>query len=169
MPDSSRTSRRRAESSCFRAAPGAQIVVHPYPGEAGAIGAALCAIDGYREGQPTRFRGFDAIEALTYRSTTNEHTVCHWCAVNCRRTFIDVALPGAKGRPWSKVPLAEGYERVISGNSCPKGLLEDANEMRVVKSRLEEVKRAHPNVAEMVREDAFRRSRVPLAAQDRNP
>jgi activator of 2-hydroxyglutaryl-CoA dehydratase len=149
--------------------PGAQIVVHPYPGEAGAIGAALCAIDGYREGQPTRFRGFDAIEALTYRSTTNEHTVCHWCAVNCRRTFIDVALPGAKGRPWSKVPLAEGYERVISGNSCPKGLLEDANEMRVVKSRLEEVKRAHPNVAEMVREDAFRRSRVPLAAQDRNP
>jgi predicted CoA-substrate-specific enzyme activase len=148
--------------------PGAEIVVHPHPGEAGAIGAALCALDWARSGVVTRFRGFDTIEALTYQSTTNEHTVCHWCAVNCRRTFIDVALPGAKGRPWSKVPLAEGWERVISGNTCPKGLLEDANEMRVVKAQLEEVKRAHPNLAEMVREDAFRHARVPVEAEDRD-
>lgn len=149
--------------------PDAEIVVHPHPGEAGAIGAALCALDWSRNGKPSRFRGFDAIEALTYRSTTNEHTVCHWCPVNCRRTFIDVVLPGAEGRPWSKVPLPAGQERVISGNTCPKGLLEDANEMRVVKTRLEEVKRAYPNVAEMVREDAFRNVRVPVESEDRNP
>jgi predicted CoA-substrate-specific enzyme activase len=148
--------------------PGAEIVVHPFPGEAGAIGAALCALDWSRGGGATRFRGFDTIEALEYESTTNEHTTCKWCPVSCRRTFIDVVLPGAKGRPWSKVPLAEGRERVISGNSCPKGLLEDANEMRVVKARMEEVKRAHPNVAEMVREDAFRHARVPVEAEDRD-
>ncbi|HEY7658891.1 MAG TPA: BadF/BadG/BcrA/BcrD ATPase family protein [Burkholderiales bacterium] len=148
--------------------PGAEIVVHPYPGEAGAIGAALCARDGWREGKASRFRGFDTIEALQYESTTNEHTICKWCPVSCRRTFIDVVLPGAKGRPWSKVPLAEGKERVISGNTCPKGLLEDANEMRVVKAQLEEVKRAHPNVAEMVREDAFRHARIPVEAEDRD-
>jgi len=148
--------------------PGAEIVVHPYPGEAGAIGAALCALDWSRGGAATRFRGFDTIEALEYESTTNEHTTCKWCPVSCRRTFIDVVLPGAKGRPWSKVPLAEGRERVISGNTCPKGLLEDANEMRVVKARMEEVKRAHPNVAEMVREDAFRHARVPVEAEDRD-
>ncbi len=135
--------------------PNAEIVVHPYPGEAGAIGAALCAVEWSRGGCATRFCGFDQIEALVYQSTTNEHTTCRWCTVNCRRTFIDVVLPGAKGRPWSKVPLAEGWERVISGNSCPKGLLEDASEMRVVKARLEETKRVYPNVAEMVREDAF--------------
>jgi hypothetical protein len=88
--------------------------------------------------------------------------------VSCRRTFIDVALPGAKGRPWSKIPLAEGWERVISGNSCPKGLLEDANEMKVVKTQMEETKRAYPNVAEMVREDAFRHARVPLESADRD-
>jgi hypothetical protein len=58
------------------------------------------------------------------------------------------------------VPVEEGWERVISGNSCPKGLLEDANEMRIVKAQLEEAKRVHPNVAEMVREDAFRRART---------
>jgi len=148
--------------------PGAQIVVHPHPGEAGAIGAALCAHERYRDGQPSRFRGFDTIEALEYQSTTSEHTTCRWCPVNCRRTFIDVVLPGAKGRPWSKIPVAEGWERVISGNSCPKGLLEDANEMRVVKAEMEEVKRAYPNIAEMVREDAFRHPRIPVAAEDRD-
>ncbi|HMF17083.1 MAG TPA: BadF/BadG/BcrA/BcrD ATPase family protein, partial [Gemmataceae bacterium] len=136
--------------------PDAEIMIHPYSGEAGAIGAALCALDGWRNGKPTRFRGFDAVEALSYRSTTSEDTVCRWCSCNCKRTFIDVELPGAKGRPWSKVPAQPGWERVITGNSCPKGLLEDVNEMRLVKARLEEAKRAHPNVAEMVRAEAFR-------------
>jgi predicted CoA-substrate-specific enzyme activase len=140
--------------------PEAEVVLHPYSGEAGAIGAALCAADWRKSGQASRFRGFEAIAALTYTSTTAADTVCKWCPINCTRTFIDVQLPGAKGRPWSKLPLAAGWERVISGNSCPKGLVEDVNELRVVKAKLEEVKREYPNVAEMVRKDAFRRSRA---------
>jgi predicted CoA-substrate-specific enzyme activase len=148
--------------------PDAEIVVHPYSGEAGAIGAALCVVDWLEKGVQSRFRGFDAIEALTYTSTTNDHTVCHWCPCNCQRTFIDVQLPDAKGRPWSKVPIVAGWERVISGNSCPKGLLEDVNEMRVVKTKLEEVKRAYPNVGEMVRKGAFRRPKLPLDATGRD-
>jgi predicted CoA-substrate-specific enzyme activase len=136
--------------------PDAEIVIHPYSGEAGAIGAALCAIDAWADGNMSRFRGFDNIETLTYRTTANEHTTCRWCAVNCKRTFIDVALPEGQGRPWSKVPVGEGFERVISGNSCPKGLVEDVNELRVVKARIEEAKRAFPNVGEMVRASAFR-------------
>ncbi|MGH7390556.1 MAG: BadF/BadG/BcrA/BcrD ATPase family protein [Candidatus Rokuibacteriota bacterium] len=137
--------------------PEAEVVVHPYSGEAGAIGAALCAADWRARGEASRFRGFDTIAALTYTSTTSVETVCKWCPVNCTRTFIDVQLPGAAGRTWSKVPLAAGWERVISGNSCPKGLVEDVNEMRQVKAKLEEVKRGFPNVAEMVRKDGFRR------------
>jgi predicted CoA-substrate-specific enzyme activase len=137
--------------------PDAEVVLHPYSGEAGAIGAALCAADWTQHGRASSFRGFDTIAALTYTSTTAAETVCKWCPINCTRTFIDVQLPGAKGRSWSKLPLAEGWERVISGNSCPKGLVEDVNEMRVVKAKLEEVKRDYPNVAEMVRKDAFRR------------
>jgi predicted CoA-substrate-specific enzyme activase len=140
--------------------PDAEIVVHPYSGEAGAIGAALCVLDRLGRGSLSQFRGFDAIEALTYTSTTNEDTVCHWCPCNCQRTFIDVQLADAKGRAWSKVPIAAGWERVISGNSCPKGLVEDVNEMRVVKTKLEEVKRAYPNVGEVVRKSAFRRPKV---------
>jgi predicted CoA-substrate-specific enzyme activase len=142
--------------------PDAEVVVHPYCGEAGAIGAALCTFEWWKKGLHTRFRGFDTIESLTYTSTTSEDTVCRWCPVNCKRAFIDVRLPDGKGRPWSKVPLSEGWERVISGNSCPKGLVEDANEMRVVKTQLEEVKRGYPNVAEMVRKDAYRRPKVPV-------
>ncbi len=137
----------------------AEIVVHPYSGEAGAIGAALCAGDRMKPGVSTRFRGYDVIESLEYTSTTNGHTTCTWCPVSCKRTFIDVRLPNAMGRPWSKVPLTVGWERVISGNSCPKGLLEDVNEMRVVKKNLEIVRDAHPNTAEVVRERAFRRTK----------
>lgn len=138
--------------------PEAEIVVHPYPGEAGAIGAALCASEWHKKGLPTRFRGFNTIESLTYTTTVNDQTACRWCPVNCKRTFIDVRLPDGEGRPWSKVPIGDGWERVVSGNSCPKGLVEDVNEMRAVKTKLEEVKHAYPNVAEMVRNEAFRRA-----------
>ena len=55
------------------------------------------------------------------------------------------------------MPLAQGWERVIVNNSCPKGLLEDVNEMRVMKTEIEKTKNAHPNVAELVRNEAFRR------------
>jgi hypothetical protein len=145
--------------------PDAEVVLHPYSGEAGAIGAALCAADWRRNGKASTFRGFATIAGLTYSTTTSAETVCKWCPINCTRTFIDVQLPGGKGRTWSKLPLAEGYERVISGNSCPKGLVEDANEMRVVKAKLEEVKREYPNVAEMVRKDGFRRVSAAAVAQ----
>jgi hypothetical protein len=140
--------------------PDATIVVHPYSGEAGAIGAALCASDRLAQKLPSRFRGFATIASLEYRSVTTPETVCKWCSCNCQRTFIDVELPTAVGRSWSNVPLEPGWERVITGNSCPKGLVEDARELRVVKARLEEVKREHPNVGEMVRQEAFRRPRV---------
>src|SRR5262249_55837905 len=138
--------------------PDADIVVHPYPGEAGAIGAALCAGDWLTPGKTTRFRGYDVIESLEYTSTTNEQTTCKWCPVDCKRTFIDDPLPDGKRGPWSKGPVGAGWERVISGNSCMKGLQEEANEMLVVKKSLEAVKDAYPNTAEVVRANAFRRA-----------
>jgi predicted CoA-substrate-specific enzyme activase len=137
--------------------PEAEVVVHPYSGEAGAIGAALVALDWRERGGRTSFRGFDAIERLTYKTATSVETVCHWCPVNCQRSFIDVELDGGAGREWSKVPLGTGWERVIVNNSCPKGLVEDLNEMKVIKADIERTKDAFPNVADMVRKEAFRR------------
>lgn len=137
--------------------PEADVVVHPYSGEAGAIGAALVALEWWEHGGRTSFRGFDAIERLSYKTTTSLETVCHWCPVNCQRSFIDVELDGGKGREWSKVPLSTGWERVIVNNSCPKGLMEDLNEMKVVKAEIERTKNAFPNVADLVRKEGFRR------------
>jgi len=138
--------------------PDAEVVVHPYSGEAGAIGAALVALDWWKNGGQTVFRGFDSIEKLAYKTSTSNDTVCHWCPVNCQRSFIDVALLEGKGRPWSKVPLESGWERVIVNNSCPKGLVEDLNEMKVIKAGIEKTKNAYPNVADMVRQEGFRRN-----------
>jgi predicted CoA-substrate-specific enzyme activase len=138
--------------------PEAEVVVHPYSGEAGAIGAALVALEWWEGGGRTSFRGFDAVERLSYKTVTSVDTVCHWCPVNCQRSFIDVELDGGKGREWSKVPLETGWERVIVNNSCPKGLVEDLNEMKVIKAEMERTRDAYPNVADMVRKEAFRRA-----------
>jgi len=137
--------------------PDADVVVHPYSGEAGAIGAALVSLDWWAKGGRTQFRGFDVIERLTYSTTTSKETVCNWCPVNCQRSFIDVELPGGMGRGWSKVPLSVGWERVIVNNSCPKGLVEDLNEMKAIKAEIEKTKNAFPNIADMVRKEGFRR------------
>jgi predicted CoA-substrate-specific enzyme activase len=137
--------------------PDAEVVVHPYSGEAGAIGAALVSLDWWAKGGKSQFRGFDVIEQLTYTTTTSKETVCKWCPVDCQRSFIDVELPGGNGREWSKVPLSKGWERVIVNNSCPKGLVEDLNEMKVIKAGIEKTKNAFPNIADMVRKEGFRR------------
>ncbi|MBF8305697.1 MAG: CoA-substrate-specific enzyme activase, partial [Acidobacteria bacterium] len=142
--------------------PDADVVVHPYSGEAGAIGAALVSLDWWEAGGKSQFKGFEIIENLSYKTITAVETVCHWCPVNCQRSFIDVELPDGKGRTWSKVPMQVGWERVIVNNSCPKGLVEDLNEMKVIKAEIEKTKDAFPNVADLVRKEAFRRTAVPV-------
>ena len=144
--------------------PDAEVVVHPYSGEAGAIGAAIVSLDWWEKGGKSQFRGFDTIEKLTYTTTTSKETICNWCPVTCQRSFIDVELPGGKGRDWSKVPIGVGWERVIVNNSCPKGLVEDVNEMRVIKAGIEKTKNAFPNIADMVRQEGFRRVSASVSA-----
>ena len=138
--------------------PDAEIVVHPYSGEAGAIGAALCALDRHDRGGKTQFKGFGEIAKLPYRTHTSRETVCQWCPVNCQRTFIDVEVRGGKGKPWSKVPLASGWERIITNNSCSKGLVEDLTELKIIKAEIEKKKNAYPNIGDMVRNKAFRQA-----------
>ncbi|WP_340694747.1 BadF/BadG/BcrA/BcrD ATPase family protein [Hydrogenobacter thermophilus] len=137
--------------------PEAQIYVHPYSGEAGAIGSALIALEHYEKHKSTRFRGFEVIEELTYRTTTSKETVCHWCPISCQRTFIDVYLGEGEGRPWSKVPLERGWVRLIVNNSCPKGLVEDERELKVIKEQMESIKKNFPNVSDFVRKEAFKK------------
>ncbi|MCS6998649.1 MAG: activase, partial [Aquificaceae bacterium] len=136
--------------------PEAEVYVHPYSGEAGAIGAALVALEHYQKSGRTNFRGFETVERLTYRSTTSKETVCGWCPVNCQRSFIDVYVGEGEGRLWSKVPLQPGWVRLIVNNACPKGLVEDERELRAVKEKMERVKHEFPNIADLVKKEAFR-------------
>jgi len=136
--------------------PEAEIYVHPYSGEAGAIGAALIALEHYQRHGKTNFRGFSTIEGLTYKATTSKDTVCHWCPINCQRSFIDAHIGEGEGRPWSKAPLPPGWVRLIVNNACPKGLVEDEKELKVVRERMERVKNEFPNIADFVKKEAFR-------------
>lgn len=136
--------------------PDAEVYVHPYSGEAGAIGSALIALEHYQKHGKTSFRGFESIERLTYRSTTSKDTVCHWCPVNCQRSFIDVYIGEGEGRPWSKVPLEAGWVRLIVNNACPKGLVEDERELKAVKEKMERLKHEFPNLADFVKKEAFK-------------
>ena len=92
------------------------------PGEAGAIGAALCAADwragGARQPLPRlrRHRG-----AHVHEHDQPRRPSASGARSTARAPSSTCSCPARKGRPWSKVPLAEGWERVISGNSCPEG------------------------------------------------
>ena len=118
---------------------------------------------------PRRFRGFDTIAALTYTSTTSRRDRLQVVPDQLHAHLHRRPAPRRQGpRRGARCRWPQGWERVISGNSCPKGLVEDVNEMRVVKAKLEEVKREYPNVAEMVRKDAFRRARAePAPSRDK--
>ena len=71
-----------------------------------------------------------------------------------------MALPGGQGRVWSKVPLPEGWARVITNHACPKGLVEDAHELKVIKAELEKTTDAYLNMAALVRQRAFHANTV---------
>ncbi len=133
------------------------VIVHKHCGESGAIGAALEARRLYNLGQKTRFIGFEAVETITYVTHRNENTRCFFCKNKCMRTFIDVKIAGAN-ESWkkSKIPILQDTKRLIVGNSCEKGLVEDVNDMREIKKGLDQMKKDNPNMAEVAARYAFR-------------
>jgi len=87
---------------------GMEVTIAPYPGEMGAIGAALLAKDfinetGRANGGNSAFIGFDKSAALDY--TTEENARCSLCANHCSRTVMTFNT-GA---------------RLITGNRCERG------------------------------------------------
>jgi activator of 2-hydroxyglutaryl-CoA dehydratase/predicted nucleotide-binding protein (sugar kinase/HSP70/actin superfamily) len=135
-----------------------QIVVHQHCGEAGAIGAAVEALRVWRAGRQTTFIGLDAVREITYTTTRDERTRCSFCKNNCLRTFIDIQTGSAgpdAGLEDRRVPLAPGARRLII-STCEKGAVEHVNEMRGIKSSLDAVKSANPNLVELAAREAFR-------------
>jgi hypothetical protein len=92
--------------------PGAEVLVHPHCGEAGAIGAAFEALRVVKRRGHSTFVGLDAAIAMEWEARNDESTRCHFCANNCARTFIDTHTPDGSSA------------RYISGFSCEKGTVE---------------------------------------------
>src|SRR5262249_26044813 len=129
-------------------------------GESGAIGAAIEAVRLWENGRRTSFIGLDRVQDITYTTHRNEDSRCYVCKNKCLRTFIDVKVSDGSNEAEpprkSKIPILPGIKRLIVGNSCEKGLVEDVSEMKVIKKGLDSVKAANPNFAEIAAKAVWR-------------
>jgi activator of 2-hydroxyglutaryl-CoA dehydratase/predicted nucleotide-binding protein (sugar kinase/HSP70/actin superfamily) len=116
--------------------PDAQIYVHPHPGEAGAIGAAMETLRVVKRRGHSTFLGLDAAINLRYVSRNDESTRCTFCPNHCSRTFIDSQTPDGQ------------TARYISGFSCEKGTVENKEAVIQLTRERQERKKHYPNLVE---------------------
>ncbi|SFZ98511.1 FIG01087738: hypothetical protein [hydrothermal vent metagenome] len=114
--------------------PNAKIDVHPHPGEAGAYGAALEAKEVVDENGYTSFVGMEEALQMTYSSKTDESTRCHFCSINCSRTFIDTQTPSSD------------TVRYIAGFSCEDGTVESVEAFKKLKKERKSLQNSVPNL-----------------------
>ncbi|MCB9596198.1 MAG: CoA activase [Sandaracinaceae bacterium] len=114
--------------------PGGEVFVHPHPGEAGAIGAAMETLRVVKRGRRSTFVGLEAAIDLQYTTTNDETTTCHFCPNECSRTFIDAFRPDGS------------TSRYISGFSCEKGTVESNEAMLDLVKERKKIMRAYPNL-----------------------
>ncbi|HYP27189.1 MAG TPA: BadF/BadG/BcrA/BcrD ATPase family protein [Blastocatellia bacterium] len=145
-----------------------RIIVHEHCGESGAIGAAIEAVRLWENGMRSNFIGLDNVEKISYVTHRNEDTRCYFCKNKCLRTFIDVKVNDgtvdAEPPRKSKIPILPGVKRLIVGNSCEKGLVEDVADMKVIKKGLDQVKTANPNFVEIAAKAVWRSFNPPAVS-----
>ena len=109
---------------------GRSVTRAPYPGEMGAIGAALLTKrQAEANGRPaSRFIGFEALEGFAYTQTQNEP--CPFCQNHCSRTVIRFA----------------GGESFVTGNRCERGEILGDPRDKAVQARVRQTDQAIRNV-----------------------
>ncbi len=138
--------------------PGAEIFIHPHPGEAGAIGAALEAKRVVKMQGKSSFVGLEQAIEIKYQTQNDETTRCNFCPNQCSRTFIDTQTPdGSKAR-------------YIAGFSCEKGTVEDTEVLCTLNKERQAWMRQHANLAWYEAHQLFRQeyNTAPLPA-DKSP
>src|SRR5262249_20216222 len=124
--------------------PDADIHVHPHPGEAGAIGAALETLRIVSRRGYSTFVGLDAAIDLAYITRNDDTTRCHFCPNNCARTFIDARTPDG------------GTTRYIAGFSCEKGTVESVEALKTLTARRKDLRLRFPNLVDYESKVLFR-------------
>jgi activator of 2-hydroxyglutaryl-CoA dehydratase/predicted nucleotide-binding protein (sugar kinase/HSP70/actin superfamily) len=121
----------------------AEVFVHPHPGEAGAIGAALEAKEIVELRGYTTFIGIEDAYHLKYSTKSDESTRCHFCPNHCTRTFVDTLTPNGKSA------------RYISGFSCEKGTVEDKEALKKLMQTNALKKKNNPNLVRFQAKEIF--------------
>ena len=114
--------------------PDAEVFVHPHPGEAGAIGAAMETLRVVRKRGSSRFVGLEQAINISYSTQNDEETRCNFCPNHCSRTFINTKTPDG------------ATARYISGFSCEKGTVEDWDALRELNKKRREIMKEFPNL-----------------------
>ncbi|HIP62438.1 MAG TPA: CoA activase [Sulfurovum sp.] len=114
--------------------PSARVDVHPHCGEAGALGAAIEARDEVRRKGHASFVGLEEALQLTFTTRTDESTRCHFCPMDCSRTFIDSKTPSSK------------TVRYIAGFACESGTVESPEELSILKNARKSLNKNIPNL-----------------------
>ena len=122
-----------------------EVVVHPNCCEAGAIGAALQAMENYAAGHSTRFPGFELLDTLEYSILRDETTRCHFCANRCLRTFVELSTEAGG---------ATGKKRIIIAN-CERGEAESAEAVKEINSSWKSLRESCPNYVQLAGEQAW--------------
>ncbi|MBX7148331.1 CoA activase [bacterium] len=137
--------------------PGCEVKVHPHPGEAGAIGAAMETRRVVQRRGYSNFIGLNEAINITYVAKNDEETKCTFCPNNCSRTFIDSTTP-------------DGHTaRYISGFSCEKGTVESKEEMVKIARKRNELKKQYPNLVDYESKTAFKAYPVEALPQNGQP
>ena len=134
--------------------PDAEVIVHPYCGEAGAIGAALEARRIVNRRGYSTYIGIDETIGLKVESRTDETTRCTFCENNCSRTFIDTESPDGE------------VSRYIAGFSCEKGTVESKQAVVALNKERRKLKAEYPNLVDYEANMAFRK--LPVSRQENN-
>ena len=122
--------------------PDAEVIVHKFCGESGAIGCAIESIRVTQRHGHTHFIGMEALLGLGFSSKRDESTRCYFCKNKCLRTFIDTKTP-------------KGDERRFIIATCEKGTVEDVAKMRDIKGKMDEKKKNFPNFVDVAAKKCF--------------
>jgi predicted CoA-substrate-specific enzyme activase len=122
-----------------------EVVVHPHCCEAGAIGAALEAMECCQSGHSTVFPGFDFLDALHYTIRRDETTRCRFCANRCQRTFVELNTANS---------TASGLKRAIIA-SCERGEAEDTHAVKEINASWTVLQQRCPNYVQLAAEQAW--------------
>jgi predicted CoA-substrate-specific enzyme activase len=122
-----------------------EVMVHPNCCEAGAIGAALEAIEHHQAGHITTFPGFQFLDTLQYEIRRDETTRCRFCTNRCLRTFVEFG-GGSFNGPEPK--------RAIIAN-CERGEAESTELVKKINASWNSLSESSPNYVQLAADQAW--------------